>query len=404
MGMRKGQIVLSIFFVFCLNNSQPATGQIYFKFEPARSIQSNPGISLAAVGDVMLGSWVIPVLAEQGADYPFKKTDRYLETAGVAIANLEAPFTEDTLAFEKKFNFKVPTKYASGLLAGGFDVVTLANNHIMDFGEGGLLSTIETLDEIGIRHCGAGGNLYEAHQPAVFETNGKRIAFFGYSMTFPTEFYAKKDSSGTAYPEPELMQHSLEVWENFVDFTVVSFHWSAEKRETPKDYQVYFAHLAIDSGADLILGHHPHVLQGIELYKNRLIAYSLGNFAFGSYSKLAVDSIILKAYLNDDGLQYAQCIPINVDNREVEFQPALLDGERKEAVLSKLSTLSLNLNNGRNILGNSGIILGDWAGFHDDWLLNIAVSTFWDSGSTTDILESAKSDTTEQKIKTGSTF
>jgi len=387
--MRKGKIVLSIFFMcFCFGNSQLATAQIYFKFEPARSIKSNPGISLAAVGDVMLGSWVIPVLAEHGADYPFKKTYRYLETADVAIANLEAPFTEDTVAFEKKFNFKVPPKYARGLLSGGFDVVTLANNHIMDFGEGGLLSTIQTLDRIGIKHCGAGQDLHEAHQPAVIESNGKKIAFFGYSMTFPTEFYARKDSSGTAYPEPELMQHALEVWENFVDFTVVSFHWSAEKRDTPKDYQTYFAHLAIDSGADLILGHHPHVLQGIELYKNRLIAYSLGNFAFGSYSKNAVDSIILKAYLNDDGLQYAQCIPINVDNREIEFQPALLNGKRKEAVLSNLSKLSLDLNNGRNILDDSGIILGDWADFHGDWLLNIVVSSFWNSSSTEDILTS----------------
>jgi len=389
MGMRKGKIVLSIFFMcFCFGNSQLATAQIYFKFEPARSIKSNPGISLAAVGDVMLGSWVIPVLAEHGADYPFKKTYRYLETADVAIANLEAPFTEDTVAFEKKFNFKVPPKYARGLLSGGFDVVTLANNHIMDFGEGGLLSTIQTLDRIGIKHCGAGQDLHEAHQPAVIESNGKKIAFFGYSMTFPTEFYARKDSSGTAYPEPELMQHALEVWENFVDFTVVSFHWSAEKRDTPKDYQTYFAHLAIDSGADLILGHHPHVLQGIELYKNRLIAYSLGNFAFGSYSKNAVDSIILKVYLNDDGLQYAQCIPINVDNREIEFQPALLNGKRKEAVLSNLSKLSLDLNNGRNILDDSGIILGDWADFHGDWLLNIVVSSFWNSTSTEDILTS----------------
>ncbi len=397
MGLRKGKIVLSIFFMcFCFGNSQLATAQIYFKFEPARSIKSNPGISLAAVGDVMLGSWVIPVLAEHGADYPFKKTYRYLETADVAIANLEAPFTEDTVAFEKKFNFKVPPKYARGLLSGGFDVVTLANNHIMDFGEGGLLSTIQTLDRIGIKHCGAGQDLHEAHQPAVIESNGKKIAFFGYSMTFPTEFYARKESSGTAYPEPELMQHALEVWENFVDFTVVSFHWSAEKRDTPKDYQTYFAHLAIDSGADLILGHHPHVLQGIELYKNRLIAYSLGNFAFGSYSKNAVDSIILKVYLNDDGLQYAQCIPINVDNREIEFQPALLNGKRKEAVLSNLSKLSLDLNNGRNILDDSGIILGDWADFHGDWLLNIVVSSFWNSTSTEDILTSIRLNTTAE--------
>ena len=116
--MRKGQIVLSIFFAFfLLDKSQPATAQIYLKFEPAHSIKLNPGISLAAVGDVMLGSWVIPVLAEQGADYPFKKTNRYFETADIAIANLEAPFTEDTVAFEKKFNFKVPPKYARVLLA-----------------------------------------------------------------------------------------------------------------------------------------------------------------------------------------------------------------------------------------------------------------------------------------------
>ena len=217
-------------------------------------------------------------------------------------------------------------------------------------------------------------------------------------MTFPTEFYAKKDTAGTAYPEPELMQQSLKFWDNLVDFTIVSFHWGAEKRETPKDYQIYFAHLAIDSGADLILGHHPHVLQGVELYKNRLIAYSLGNFAFGSYSKHAVDSIILKAHLNSNGLDYAQCIPINVDNREVEFQPAVLNGERKEAVLSKLTTLSLELNSGRNILGSSGILLGDWADFHEDWLLNVTVSSFWNSGSSNYILQPANSDSVAPKI------
>ncbi|MFQ5770888.1 MAG: CapA family protein, partial [bacterium] len=246
-----------------------------------------------------------------------------------------------------------------------------------DYGEMGLVSTIKTLDEIGVQHCGAGMNLNQAHQPAVLKVNDKTIAFFAYSMTFPVEFYAKSDSSGTAYPEPELMQCALLTWEELVDFTVVSFHWSAEKLEIPKDYQIYFAHLAIDSGADLVLGHHPHVLQGLEIYKNRLIAYSLGNFVFGSYSRHAVDSIILKAYLNEEGLFYAQCIPIIVDNRDVEFQPEIANGQRKLDILSKLQQLSLSLNQDQNIMSDTGIILGEWRAFYDDWLLDTVISTYW---------------------------
>lgn len=334
-------------------------------------------VSIVAVGDVMLGSWVTLILNQKGAFYPFEKTSNYLQSGDVSIANLEAPFTQEGEAFDKKFTFKVPPEHAQGLSEAGIDVVTLANNHIMDFGENGLISTIETLEKEGLKHCGAGLNLKEANQPAVIEIRGKKIAFFGYSMTFPQEFYAKEDSSGTVYPEPDLMTKTLTAWEDSVDFTVVSFHWSAEKLDFPKDYQIYFAHLAVNSGADLVLGHHPHVLQGIERYKNRLIAYSLGNFVFGSYSQDAIDSIILKIYLREDGLFYAQCIPINVANREVEFQPNILKDESKRAVIKKLQRLSFNLNHGQNIIQDSGIIFGEWGTFYDDWLLETVVSSYW---------------------------
>lgn len=321
----------------------------------------------------MLGSWVTPILQREGASYAFRETTSYLRGGDVAIANLEAPFTIGGEPFEKKFNFKVPPELAHGLKQAGISVVTLANNHIMDFGEVGLRSTMNTLKRVQIKFSGAGRNLAEANQPALVTVRGRKIAFFGYSMTFPTEFYAGPDSSGAAYPEPVLLQKTLSAWKRHVDHIVVSFHWSAEKREVPKDYQIHFAHLAIDSGADLVLGHHPHVLQGLEIYKNRLIAYSLGNYVFGSYSEYATDSVILKVYLQDDGLFYAYCVPINVNNVEVEFQPRVLTGQKGKDVIRRLQQLSSDLNHGRTILTDSGLIFGDWASFYENWLTEVAL-------------------------------
>lgn len=318
-------------------------------------------ISFAGVGDVMLGSWVIPIIETTGVSYPFDSTAKHLQSADICIANLEAPFTDDGEVFDKQYNFKVPPEFAPGLREAGISVVTLGNNHIMDFGEKGLVTTMATLDALGILHCGAGKNFEEAHAPSLLKAGEKTIAFFGYSMTFPVEFYARGDTAGTAYPEPKIMQKNLEFWEPKTDFTIVSFHWSAEKLETPKTYQTEYAHLAIDSGADLVLGHHPHVLQGMEIYENRLIAYSLGNFAFGSYSNHARDSIILKIHLDDEGMIYAKCIPINVDNHEVQFQPRILVGAQKENVITKLQQLSRPLNRGQSIIDDHGFILGDWS-------------------------------------------
>lgn len=363
--MRSGILYVLVFCTLTPASLTFSQNGIYAKSLNAHLKKHFPEISIVAVGDLMLGSWVKPILQEQGAFYPFEETSQYFKSSDLTIANLEAPFTDNGVPFEKQFNFKVPPKYARGLLDAGIEVVTLANNHTMDYGETGLISTLRTLDSLGVHRCGAGRNSEEAHRPAVTEINGLKIAFFGYSMTFPAEFYATTDSPGTAYPEPAIMSAKLRAWEDSVDFTVVSFHWSAEKREMPKEYQTEFAHLAIDAGADLVLGHHPHVLQGLEIYKNRLIAYSLGNYVFGSYSKHSVDSVILKTYLRNDGLLNAQLIPINVNNRQVEFQPRVLSGEAKAAVIEKLQKLSRPLNNSHNIISDSGLILGEWMSTFD---------------------------------------
>ena len=118
-----------------------------------------------------------------------------------------------------------------------------------------------------------------------------------------------------------------------------------------------YGHLAIDSGADLVIGHHPHVLQGLEIYKDRLIAYSLGNFSFGSYSRSARDSIILQVRLDHRGLLIAQVIPISVYNYDVEFQPRIINGPSRESVIQTLNQLSLSLNGGKEIIRKSGLIV-----------------------------------------------
>lgn len=327
------------------------------------------GISLIAVGDVMLGSWVVPLMDSGGSSYPFAATKNVLQAADLAIANLEAPFTDrGEQVQEKEYTFRVPPRHARGLKESGFDIFHLANNHILDFGPDGLFDTIATLDSLALNYVGAGEDLDAAFKPVLLERvfrGGEklRFGFLGFSLTHPEEYYAGKNKPGTAFPFRARYIAALEALAPRVDIMVVSFHWGAEKMVKPKPYQIEMAHIAIDHGADLVLGHHPHVLQGIEWYRPHagaapgLIAYSLGNFAFGSYSPSSRTSIILKCVVDASGVLYARCLPINVYNDEVEFQPQLLQGEAATAVLDSLNSLSRHLNDGKNIISSAGIIV-----------------------------------------------
>jgi len=327
------------------------------------------GISVTAVGDVMLGSWVVPLLDSAGSAHPFAATKNILQAADIAIANLEAPFTDrGEQVQDKEYTFRVPPRHARGLKESGFDVLHLANNHILDYGSEGLFDTFATLDSLSLAYVGAGENIAAAYQPVIIEReyHGEeklRFGFLGFSLTHPEDYYAGKKKPGTAFPFRERYLAALDALAPQVDIMVVSFHWGAEKMVKPKPYQIELAHIAIDRGADIVLGHHPHVLQSIELYRPRpgapqgLIAYSLGNFAFGSYSPSSRTSIILKCVVDAAGVLYARCLPINVYNDEVEFQPKFFQGDATTAVIDSLNSLSRHLNNGQNIISPDGIIV-----------------------------------------------
>lgn len=305
------------------------------------SAGSTPVYSICAVGDVMMGHRMSPFIDRHGPDYPFANVSETLVRADITIGNLEAPVgTEGVSDSTKTYSFLVPPKTLAGVKKAGFDVMCLANNHIMDFGDVALISTLDLLADAGILASGAGRDLSAARQPAIIDLNGRKIAFLSFSATLPTEFYATKTRPGTAQATPTHIQTDVEKASATADMVVVSFHWGQELRDNPKDYQKSLARLAIDSGAALVLGHHPHILQGVEVYNSGIIAYSLGNFAFGSYSPNAKTSMILNVYFDQNGLLGAEIIPVCVDNFQVHFQTRIESGQEARAILQEVQSLS----------------------------------------------------------------
>ena len=302
-----------------------------------------------------MGGSALSTIKEQGSDYPFDSTRSIIESADFAMANLEAPFTNSGTQFDKTFTFRVPPRFSLGVHRAGFDVLGLANNHILDYGTEGLVSTMNLLDSLGIAFCGAGTNSQNASQGIVLQKGKWRVGFLAYSLTYPSEFWASSSRAGTAFPN-HFKENIQEINEN-TDLVIVAFHWGGELKTHPKLYQRQYAHQAIDSGADLVIGHHPHILQGLELYQGRLIAYSLGNFVFGSYSRNARDSMMLRVRYDNLGFLLAEIIPISVFNLDVQFQPRLLSEQDRERVIVQLNDISSTLNSGKDILRASGLII-----------------------------------------------
>jgi poly-gamma-glutamate synthesis protein (capsule biosynthesis protein) len=317
-------------------------------------------IVLNAVGDIMLAGSGAPTYARVGYGYPFAATRHHLQQGDLAIGNLEAPLTSRGQEFrDKRFRFRADPAAATALREAGFTVLTLANNHILDYGYDGLQDTTDLLDRNGILHAGAGETLEAARRAAIFTVKGKQLAFLAYSLTLPKEFYASGSRPGTAPGYPSFFTDDIAKARQTADYVIVSFHWGTERAEQPHSRQIAAAHRAIDAGADVVLGHHPHVLQGIERYKDGVILYSLGNFAFGSLSPSSRQSVIARITL-EEGVRDVEFIPLNVQNSTVRFQPRVMAPPGGDAVIAHLNRISAHLgttivtSDGRHLLGRGG--------------------------------------------------
>jgi poly-gamma-glutamate synthesis protein (capsule biosynthesis protein) len=297
-------------------------------------------IIINAVGDVMLaGRWAASI-RKCGYDFPFRGLAAELKTADITIANLESPIARSGEEFTgKKFRFLAEPEVAGALRNAGINLVTLANNHSMDFGGQALTDTMENLKNAGIAWIGAGENLAEARKMALYTIKGKRIAFLGYSLTQPMEFFAGKNRPGTAPGYKEYFVEDITRARQLADYVIVSFHWGTEGRSGIQPYQRTIAHKAIDAGADVIIGHHPHVLRGIEKYKEGIVFYSLGNFTFASKGKSADSGALVRLRFNE-GIREAELLPLEINHRRVGFQPLPASGKRAAEIIEQLNLLS----------------------------------------------------------------
>ena len=295
-------------------------------------------LTLSVVGDCTLGTdenfdydtSLNAYYENYGADYFLANVKSIFSADDLTIANFEGTLTESTEREDKQFAFKAPASYANILTAGSVEAVNTANNHSHDYGEESFNDTLKALDAANIIHFG-----YD--ETAVTEVKGVKVGMVG--------IYELNDHLGR---EEQLKQNIAKVKQDGAQLIVVIFHWGNEKEEVPDDNQRTLGHLAIDEGADLVCGHHPHVLQGIEEYKGKNIVYSLGNFCFGGNAYPSdMDTMIFQQTftidqngVKDDNVTNIIPCSISSDSDYNNYQPTPAEGEEATRIMQKIQERS----------------------------------------------------------------
>ncbi len=295
--------------------------------------QTTEPLVLLFAGDVTLSDNVERFVGDK-TGYIFERW-KPGNDADVFMVNLEHPITTSSERVVKKFNFKMNPSYGSILKDAGVSIVTSANNHIYDYGYAGIHDTMAYLDSLNIPYVGVGKNLADARKPVILDRKGKKIGFLGY-YGWGGDFAAGPKTAGYA---PRSTGHVVEDVRKLrpkVDLVVVNFHWGTEREALPEEWQVRLGRKTIDAGADVVVGHHPHVLQGIERYRGKIIAYSLGNFVFGGNSLHTYDTGVLKIVLDHDSL-HAELLPVSVRH----WQPIPAEGKARTRILDLVRERSL---------------------------------------------------------------
>lgn len=234
-------------------------------------------------GDTIFSGKVEERLEKAGYDAPYKYVQGLFRNDDLSILNLETPVTAGgEPAEDKTFVFKSPPKAIGPMAQAGVDAVNLANNHVLDQGVSGLQDTMKALRQHHVMYVGAGKNSKEAYAPVYLDRKGIKIALFGFSRVVPEPgWVAGKNKPGVASAyAPEAALNAIKEARKNADLVLVMTHWGKERTTKLEDHQQELAHAFIDAGADLVVGGHPHVMQGLEQYKGKWIAYSTGNFIF----------------------------------------------------------------------------------------------------------------------------
>ncbi len=320
-------------------------------------------IHLGLTGDVMIGRGVDKAITQTGYLYPWGNVLPLLQSAAINIINLETALTNSEQQVPKVFNFKASPDKVKTLTAAHITVANLANNHILDFAEAGLLETLRTLDGTGIQHTGAGMNELQAAQPAIFKTPYGRAGVLGFTDN-EYRWKAGPGRSGINYIDVGKLKDrqraltSIKHLRKAVDLLLVSIHWGPNMQEEPPDVFINFAHQMVHEGADVIHGHSAHIFQAVEVFNHKIILYDTGDFI----DDYVIDPVLrnnLSFYfqltISNKGIEGLQLFPVTISHYQVNFssQPEAEWSIRRLQQLSSRFGTSINAD-GEVLLQKSG--------------------------------------------------
>ncbi len=316
---------------------------------------ATPPVTVVSGGDTMADRQVKAFIRRHGADAVLTGIAPLLRSADVAWVNLESPLTTISDPWPgKDVRFQGDPRLAAALAAAGVDLVNMANNHALDQGHAGLLDSIRRLERAGVGVVGAGRDAAAARRPVIVRTSGgATVGFLGWTdIIWPGFAAGTSPGVATASPDMAFVEQAIRSLKRRVDYVVVCFHWGIEYTDVPIASQVAEAHAAIDAGADLVIGHHPHVLQGVQLYHGRLIAYSLGDLVFDHYSVATGQTVLVDAELRPHGVRVT-LIPVYASANGI---PAVVTGAAARGILVHMRRLSAALGTRVTITGDRGYV------------------------------------------------
>lgn len=327
--------------------------------EVPRSLEGTPAarpITLLACGDVLLSRSVANRIALNGYQWPFRNSRELISEADISFCNLENPVSFIGTPYPGKpeeVTFRASPGSLFGLKWAGFDVVSLANNHMNDYGGPALRETLDYLDMLGIARAGAGLDAASSREPAVVERNGVKVVFLAY-VENEWGVIPAGERPGVLLADIASLASDIAAARERErpDYIVVSVHWGDEHQGLPRAFQKDFGHAAVDAGAALVLGHHPHVLQSLEVYKGGVIAYSLGNFVFDMMADGTYDTAALRFSLAAGRVQGVEIVPLRIERRDYAPRPAT--PEEADRILGRMRELSRALGTLVEVNGGRG--------------------------------------------------
>ncbi|MFP4465800.1 MAG: CapA family protein [Candidatus Goldiibacteriota bacterium] len=292
----------------------------------AEIINKDEPCSITIGGDIMLGRRMDPFMDEKGAGYTFEKIRSILANSKINFANLETPVMRNMekenykKVSDKQIHFLAREETGGVLAEAGINIVSLANNHALDYGEKGLYSTIKILDENNINYQGVWkGDQTLPNEPYIAEIDNTKAAFFSYSKVSHESFAASMDRYGTIPAILKVIRKDIADTRDYADIIIIYLHWGEEYRPVTEKQRVFAARI-IDAGADMVVGSHTHIFQDIEKYKGKYIFYGLGNYIFDQTAKETKRAGILKISLKDGRIERAGIVPI-ISNEEFVPHP-----------------------------------------------------------------------------------